>query len=48
MPTEEDLEQMITESMDLERVQSGILALGIETMEKAVVKVENISGFSGV
>ena len=48
MPTEEDLEQMITESMDLERVQSGILALEIETMEKAVVKVENISGFSGV
>ena len=48
MPTEEDLEQMTTEQMDRERVKDKILALEIETLKKAVEKVENISGLSGV
>jgi len=48
MPTEEDLEQMTTEKIDRERVNDKILALEIETLKKAVEKVENISGLSGV
>lgn len=48
MPTEEDLEQMTTEKIDRERVKDKILALEIETLKKAVEKVENISGLSGV
>ena len=44
MPTEEDLEQMTTERIDRER----LIALEIESIEKAVEKVENISGLSGV
>ena len=48
MPTEEDLEQMTTEKIDRERVKDKILALEIQTLKKAVEKVENISGLSGV
>lgn len=44
MPTEEDLEQMTTERIDRERVKNAILALEIESIKKAVEKVENISG----
>ena len=44
MPTEEELEQRITESIDQERIQDAILNLEIETLRKAVDKVENVSG----
>lgn len=44
MPTEEELEQRITEHIDQERIQSAILDLEIETLRKAVDKVENVSG----
>ena len=44
MPDEEELERMTTERIDRER----LIALEIETIEKAVEKVENISGLSGV
>lgn len=44
MPDEEELEQMTTERIDRER----LIALEIESIEKAVEKVENISGLSGV
>lgn len=46
--TEEELEERITEQMDRERVKGKILSLEIETLKKAVEKVENISGLSGV
>lgn len=46
--TEQDLEERITEQMDRERVRDKILALEIETLKKAVEKVENVSGLSGV
>lgn len=48
MPTEEDLEQMTTEQLDRERTREAILKLEIETLIKAVEKVEDISGLSGV
>lgn len=44
MPTEEDLEQMTTEQLDRERIKEAILKLEIETLKKAVEKVENVSG----
>ena len=44
MPTEEELEQRINEQIDRESVKDAILALEIETLKKAVEKVENISG----
>lgn len=44
MPTEEELEQRVTDQIDQERTQDAILALEIETIKKAVRKVENISG----
>lgn len=44
MPTEEELEQRVTDQIDQERTQEAILALEIETIKKAVRKVENISG----
>lgn len=44
MPTEEELEQRINDHIDRERVRDAILALEIETLKKAVEKVENISG----
>lgn len=46
MPTEEELEQRVTEQIDQERIQDAILKLEIETLRKAVDKVENISGLS--
>ena len=48
MMTEQELEERITEQMDRERVKDKILALEIDQLKKAVEKVENISGFSGV
>ena len=42
MPTEEELEQRVTEHIDGAR--EAILRFEIETMKKAVEKVENISG----
>lgn len=44
MPDEEELEQRITEHIDRERIKDSILSLEIETLKKAVEKVENISG----
>jgi hypothetical protein len=44
MPTGEELEERINDQMDRERVKDKTLALEIETMKKAVEKVENISG----
>ena len=46
--TGEELEERITEQMDRERTRDAILALEIETLKKAVEKVENVSGLSGV
>ena len=45
MPDEQELEQMVTAQIDRERVQSAILKLEIETLKRAVEKVENVSGF---
>ena len=42
--TEEELEQRINEQIDLERNNETILKLEIETLKKAVGKVENVSG----
>ena len=44
MPTEEELEQRITEQIDKERIQTAILKIEIESLKKAVEKVENVSG----
>ena len=44
MPTEEELEQRVNEHIDREGAKNAILALEIETLKKAVEKVENISG----
>lgn len=44
LPTGEELEERINDQMDRERVKDKALALEIETMKKAVEKVENISG----
>ena len=44
MPTEEELEQRVTEHIDQERIQTAILKLEIETLQKAVKQVENVSG----
>lgn len=44
MPDEEELEQIITEHIDMERIQNAILKLEIDTLKKAVGKVENVSG----
>lgn len=43
--TEQELEERINENLDRERHQNAILSLEIETLKKAVKKVENISGF---
>ena len=48
MPTEEELEQTVTERIDTERTRENILRIEIESLKKAVGKVENVSGFSGV
>lgn len=44
MPTEQELEERITEHIDRERVENAILNVEIETLKKAVEKVENVSG----
>ena len=46
--TEEELEQITTERIELERVRDAILILEIDTLKKAVEKVENVSGLSGL
>lgn len=43
MPEGEELEQFVNEQIDRERVADAILKLEIETLKKAVEKVENIS-----
>ena len=48
MPTEEELEERVTEQIDRERVREKILALEIEMLKKAVERIENVSGLSGV
>ena len=48
MMTEQELEERITEQLDRERIQNVILGLEKETLKKAVGKIENVSGFSGV
>lgn len=45
MPTEQELDERITEQMDRERDINAILTLEIESLQKAVEKVEDISGF---
>ena len=47
MPTEEELEQRVTERIDQERIETAILKLEIETLQKAVKQVENVSGIHG-
>lgn len=42
--TEQELEERINDQIDRERVQAAILDLEIETLKKAVEKVENVSG----
>ena len=44
--TEQELDERITEQMDMERRMDAILKLEIETLKKAVGNVENVSGFS--
>lgn len=46
MPTEEEMEQLITEHIDAERIQNAILNIEIETLKKAVEKCENVSAIS--
>ena len=48
MPTEEELDERITDSMDRERVRENILIFEIESLKKAVGQVENVSGLSEV
>lgn len=40
MPTEEELEQRITEQIDGERVKAAILSLEINQMREALVKLD--------
>ena len=46
--TQDELDEMITEQMDRERVRDAILKHDIEMLKKAVEQVENVSGLSGV
>ena len=48
MPTEEELDERITEHMDRERARDNILRLEFESLKKAVGQIENVSGLSGV
>lgn len=41
MPTEQELEERITEQIDRERVRENILALEIDTLRKAVQKLDD-------
>ena len=43
MPTEEDIEQMVTECIDREEVKAAILKFEIDNLTKAVERVENVS-----
>lgn len=45
MPTEEELEQRITDQMDRERLQDAMIGIELETLRKGIDKVENVSGF---
>ena len=42
--TEQELDERINDQMDRERNQDAVLKLEIETLKKAVEKVENVSG----
>lgn len=42
--TEQELEERITDQIDRERVKDAIFSLEIESLKKAVEKVENVSG----
>ena len=46
--TEQELDDMITERMDRERIKDAILKLEIENLTKAVEQIENVSGLHGV
>lgn len=46
MPTEEELEQRITDHIDHERAQNAILMIEMESLRKGIDKGENISGLS--
>ena len=48
MPDGEELEQIITTQIDRERIQNAILKLEIESLQKAVDKVGNVSGLRKV
>lgn len=45
--TEQELEDMITERMDRERIDNAILKLEIETLKKAVETSENTGKGAG-
>lgn len=44
MPTEEEIEQRITEHIDRESLQNAILGIELETLRKGIDKIENVSG----
>ena len=44
MITEQELDDMITDRIDKERIKNAILDYEIENLKKAVEKVENVSG----
>lgn len=44
MPDGEELEQIVTEQIDRERMKDAILKFEIESLQKAVGQVENVSG----
>lgn len=46
MPDGEELEQMINEQIERERIQTAILNIEIDTLKKAVKQIENVSGLS--
>ena len=45
--TEEELDERITDQLDMERTRENILKTEIESLKKAVGQVENVSGLSG-
>lgn len=47
MPDGEELERIVNDRMDMERRQDAVLGMEIDTIKKAVAKVENISGLRG-
>ena len=44
--TEQELEQFVNGQIDQEKMKDAIFKLEIDTLKKAVEKVENVSGFS--